>query len=68
MSGLSSAPRGERAGTPGVTWEQQLVRTETVIDDAAESTTVPGMNDPLPRRPNRATRRALARATRRKQR
>jgi hypothetical protein len=54
MSQPSSAPRGERAGRPGVTWEQHLVRTEQVVDDQAP--------DP---QPNRATRRAQARATRR---
>lgn len=55
MSGPSSSPRGERAGTPGATWEQQLVHTEQVIDDDAP--------DPAP---NRATRRAMQRAARRK--
>lgn len=64
MTAPSSAPRAERTPRPGATWEQQLVRTETVIDDP-DSTTVPGMNDPLPPRPNRATRRAMQRATRR---
>ncbi|MDX3759309.1 hypothetical protein [Streptomyces sp. AK02-04a] len=54
MTGPSSSPRGERAGTPGTTWEQQLVRTETVIDDDAP--------DPVP---NRKTRRAMQRAARR---
>lgn len=44
MTGPSSSPRGERAGTPGVTWDTTLVRTETVIDDDAP--------DP---QPNRAT-------------
>jgi hypothetical protein len=54
MTGPSSTPRPERAGTPGATWEQHLIRVETVIaDDAPEP------------RPNRATRRALARAARR---
>jgi hypothetical protein len=54
VTGPSSTPRGEKAGRPGVTWEQQLVSTEQLVDD-----TTP---DP---RPNRATRRALARAARR---
>jgi hypothetical protein len=53
----SSAPRGEHAPAPGVTWEQQLVRVETVIDDTAP--------DP---QPNRAARRALKRANRKKNR
>jgi hypothetical protein len=65
VTGPSSTPRAEHTPRPGATW-QQLVRTETVIDDDPESTTVPGMNDPLPPRPNRATRRAMARAARRK--
>jgi hypothetical protein len=55
MTGPKSAPRGERTPAPGVTWEQQVVRTELVVDDDAP--------DPAP--PNRATRRALARKTRR---
>ncbi|MFE2712267.1 hypothetical protein ACFXKI_09820 [Streptomyces mirabilis] len=42
-----------------------LVRTETVIDDDPDSTTTPGMNEPQPPRPNRATRRAQERAARR---
>jgi hypothetical protein len=54
VTGPSSTPRGEHTPTPGSTWQTQLVRTETVIDD-----TTP---DP---RPNRATRRALKRAARR---
>jgi hypothetical protein len=44
----------EHAPKPGATWEQHLIRTETVIDDDAP--------DP---RPNRKTRRAMARAARR---
>jgi hypothetical protein len=55
VTGPSSTPRGEKSGRPGVTWEQQLVRVEQVVDD----------NEPDPTPPNRATRRALARATRR---
>ncbi|MEU3851756.1 hypothetical protein [Streptomyces sp. NPDC029554] len=54
MTGPTSAPRGEHTPAPGTTWQTELVRTETVIDDDA----------PAPR-PNRATRRALKRATRR---
>ena len=56
MTGPSSTPRGERAGTPGVTWQTRLVRTEQVVDDDAPDPT-----------PNRATRRALARAARKKE-
>lgn len=68
MTGPSSTPRPEHAPRPGAHWERQLVRTETVIDDDPQSTTVPGMNEPSPPRPNRATRRALARAARKKNR
>ncbi|MGW1616347.1 hypothetical protein ACWCQZ_44265 [Streptomyces sp. NPDC002285] len=64
MSGPSSTPRPEHSPRPGATWERQLVRTETVADDP--DTSGPDMNQPLPPRPNRATRRALARAARRK--
>ena len=44
----------ERTPKPGSTWEQHLIRTETVIPDETP--------DP---RPNRKTRRAMARAARR---
>ncbi|SEC03228.1 hypothetical protein SAMN04490357_1009 [Streptomyces misionensis] len=54
MTGPSSTPRGEHTPTTGATWSTELVRTEEVIADDAP--------DP---RPNRATRRALARAARR---
>ncbi|GKQ35159.1 hypothetical protein [Streptomyces sp. A012304] len=57
MTGPSSSPRGEHTPKPGVTWDTVLARTETVVDDTAP--------DP---RPNRATRRALKRAARKKQR
>jgi hypothetical protein len=55
VTGPSSTPRGEKPGRPGVSWEQQLVHTEQHVDD----------NEPDPTPPNRATRRAHARATRR---
>jgi hypothetical protein len=58
MTGPSSAPRGERAPRPGVAWQTELVRTEQLVDD----------DTPDPNPPNRATRRAAARATRRKHR
>jgi hypothetical protein len=51
MTGPTSTPRGERAGQPGTTWEQHLVRIEQLVDDTAP--------DP---KPNRATRRAMKRA------
>ena len=56
MTAPSSSPRGERAGRPGTTWNTQLARTEHVIDDDSPATAPP----------NRATRRALKRASRRK--
>ncbi|MFG2503628.1 hypothetical protein ACGFSB_36130 [Streptomyces sp. NPDC048441] len=66
---------GEHTPTPGVTWDTELVHLgEVVVDiDRCENpfgwsepdTTGPDMNQPLPPRPNRETRRALARAARR---
>lgn len=56
MTAPSSSPRGEHAGRPGTTWNTQLVTTEHVIDDHTP--------DPTP--PNRATRRALQRASRKR--
>lgn len=54
MSGApSSTPRGERVGTPGITWQTRLVSREQHVDD----------DTPDPR-PNRATRRAMKRAAR----
>lgn len=58
MTGPSSSPGPEHAPKPGVTWNTVLVRTEQLVDDTAP--------DPTP--PNRATRRALQRAARKKQR
>lgn len=58
MTGPSSSPRGEHAPKPGITWDTVLARTEQLVDDDTP--------DPTP--PNRATRRALQRAARRKQR
>lgn len=55
MTGPSSTPRGEKAGTPGARWETELRWTgEQYAND-----------DTPPPRPNRATRRAAARALRR---
>ena len=66
MTGPSSTPRGEHPPRPGATWETRLIRTEQHVDDDVPDTTTPGMNEPLPLRPNRATRRAMHRAARRK--
>lgn len=57
----------EHAPNPGITWDTRLVSTELVVDDP-DDTSVSGMNDPLPPRENRATRRAKQRAARRKNR
>ncbi|MCG0066276.1 hypothetical protein L0F81_23795 [Streptomyces tricolor] len=56
MTGPSSTPRGEHTPAPGITWTHRLVRREQLADNDAP--------DPTP--PNRETRRALARAARRK--
>lgn len=54
MTGPTSTPRGERPGTHGARWETELRTTgEQHVDDDAETP-----------RPNRATRRAAARAAR----
>lgn len=54
----------ERAGTPGRYWDSVLVTAEQVVDtDDGESPF--GWRDPEPATPNRATRRAIKRATRR---
>lgn len=55
MTGPSSTPRGEHTPRPGATWQTEVMRVEQLVDDDAP--------DP---RPNRATRRALKRAARRK--
>jgi len=55
VTGPSSAPRPERPGRPGATWETALQLTGEVYVPA-------GADEP---RPNRATRRAADRAARR---
>lgn len=75
MNGPSSSPRGEKAGRPGITWDSWAVwlgeqhvpdqDTSTPTEPLSETDT-PGGNEPMPPQPpNRATRRALARKTRR---
>ena len=55
MTGPSSSPRPEHTPRPGITWDSTVVWSgEELVDDDAP--------DPAP--PNRATRRALARAKR----
>jgi hypothetical protein len=55
VTGPSTTPRGVHTPAPGATWETRLIRTEQLVDD----------DTPEPAPPNRATRRALARAARR---
>ncbi|MFJ1865505.1 hypothetical protein ACIOD1_12820 [Streptomyces sp. NPDC088097] len=57
MSGPSKVPAGVRPGRPGVTWEATTARVEQHIDDDAPDPT-----------PNRVTRRAAARAARKRNR
>lgn len=58
VSGPSTTPRGEHTPRPGITWDTRLVSTgEKVIYDP-DDTTGQISNQPLPPRPNRATRRA----------
>ena len=58
-----SAPRPERRGTPGTTWEQLVQWNEVVVPEDDGSAF--GWSEPGPR-PNRATRRAAARAARKR--
>ncbi|MFE9127060.1 hypothetical protein ACFYOF_16845 [Streptomyces sp. NPDC007148] len=76
MTGPSSTPRGEHMPAPGANWEAQLVlHGEVLVDRSGETPTFlhreldtagPDMNQPLPPRPNRTTRRAIAREARRR--
>jgi hypothetical protein len=72
MTDPSSAPRGEHAPRPGITWQAQLVSSgEVVIPDGPWGgpalMTMWGDGGPaVPAKPNRASRRAIARAARRK--
>lgn len=52
---VSSSPRGEQPGRPGIRWQTELRTTEVIVDEDAP--------DP---KPNRKTRRAQARAARRR--
>jgi hypothetical protein len=58
---VSSSPRGEHPGRPGAAWETELHRYEVVVPDGDDSSFA-WTDTP---RPNRATRRAAARAARR---
>jgi hypothetical protein len=64
VSSPTSAPRGEHAPAPGVTWNTELVRLGEVVVDSDDGESPFGWRE-LPK-PNRETRRAAARAARRK--
>ncbi|MEV0114655.1 hypothetical protein AB0H77_15585 [Streptomyces sp. NPDC050844] len=68
MSGPTSTPRGEHTPRPGVTWNTELVGLGEIVVDIDRGENPFGWSEPdatLPR-PNRQTRRAAARAARRK--
>lgn len=73
MNAPSGSPRGEKASHPGVTWEAwvewQGEHWEPDADTSSRSpiseTAGPDANQLPPPIPNRATRRAIARAARR---
>jgi hypothetical protein len=64
MTGPSSTPRGEHAPAPGSTWTTELVRLGEVVVDLDDGDSPLGWRE-LPK-PNRETRRAAARAVRRR--
>lgn len=68
MSGVSSSPRGERAGTPGTTWEARIVTTGEIVVDTDDGESPFGWREIDPPAANRETRRAARRAARRKNR
>lgn len=65
---VSSSPRGERPGRPGTTWETELVPVEVWVPDHGWKTVSPTADaltaEEQAPRPNRATRRRLARNAR----
>ncbi|MEV8032249.1 hypothetical protein [Streptomyces sp. NPDC086182] len=74
MSNVSSTPRGEHTPHPGANWEEQLILYgEILVDRSGDlpqfchrdiDPPAPSPEPPAPR-PNRATRRAIKRASRR---
>ncbi|MFD4968916.1 hypothetical protein [Streptomyces sp. NPDC058424] len=67
MSGPSSTPRGEHSPQPGATWNTQLISLgETIVDLDDEESPFGWRDLPQPPTANRATRRAVARARRKK--
>jgi hypothetical protein len=68
MSGVSSSPRPEYTPRPGATWETRIVTTGEIVVDTDDGDSPFGWRDlDPPAVPNRATRRAIQRAARRKQ-
>jgi hypothetical protein len=75
MTGPSRTPRGEHTPAPGTNWEAQLILHGEILIDRSGDTPrfasrdldppTPERYEPAPRRPNRATRRAMQRAARR---
>jgi hypothetical protein len=66
---VSSSPHGEHPGRPGITWDTELVPVEVWVPDHGWKTVSHATAEQLPAeeqaaRPNRATRRRLARETR----
>lgn len=58
---VSSSPRGERPGRPGVTWETRLASLEVVVPDRdGDDSPFAWIDAPLPK-PNRVSRRAARR-------
>lgn len=67
MTGPSSTPRPEHTPRPGATWNTELVGLGEVIVDLDDDESPFGWRElPEPPAPSRATRRATARAARRK--
>lgn len=64
MTGPTSTPRGEHTPAPGATWDTELVSLGEVVVDLDDGESPFGWRE-LPK-PNRETRRAAARAARRK--
>jgi hypothetical protein len=68
MTGPSSTPRGERAGTVPATWNTHLVSLGEQVVDLDDDESPFGWRElPAPPAANRATRRAMQRAARRKE-
>ncbi|GAB2731619.1 hypothetical protein [Streptomyces bullii] len=64
MTGPSSLPRGEHTPNPGATWNTELISLGEMVVDLDDGESPFGWRE-LPK-PNRETRRAAARAARRK--